>query len=61
MTKDKEKRNANPKTGTSKRESKYDKPMHIDATMEEVAQTIFSGKPKPKDQWRFLKEQRRKD
>ena len=61
MTKDKEKQNANPKRTKSKRESKYDKPIHIDATMEEVAQTIFSGKPKPKDQWRFLKEHKRKD
>ena len=52
---------AKPKRTKSKRESKHDKPIHIDATMEEVAQTIFSGKPKPKDQWRFLKEHSRKD
>ena len=57
----KEKRNAKPKTTHPKRVSKYDKPIHIDATMEEVAQTIFSGKSKPKDQWRFLKEHKRKD
>ncbi len=50
-----------PRTTRPKRVSKHDKPIHIDATMEEVAQTIFSGKPKPKDQWRFLKEQRQKD
>ena len=57
------KKNGNSKTQRtkSKRESKYDKPIHIDSTMEEVAQTIFSGKPKPKDQWRFLKEHSRKD
>ena len=53
--------NAKPKRTSSKRESKYDKPIHIDATMEEVAQAIFSGKPKPKDQWRFLKEHKRED
>ena len=57
----KEKGNAKPKATRPKRFSKYDKPIHIDATMEEVAQTIFSGKPKPKDQWRFLKEHKRKD
>ena len=37
--------------------SKYDEPIHIDATMEEVAQTVFMGKPKPKDQWRFVKKE----
>ena len=57
----KENGNDKPKTTRPKRVSKHDKPIHIDATMEEVAQTIFSGKPKPKDQWRFLKEQKRKD
>ena len=57
----KKKEKEKPKTTKSKRESKYDKPIHIDATMDEVAQTIFSGKPKPKDQWRFLKEHSRKD
>ena len=57
----KEKGNAKPETTRPKRASKYNKPIHIDATMEEVAQTIFSGKPKPKDQWRFLKEHSRKD
>ncbi len=57
----KENGNAKPKATRPKRVSKYDKPIHIDATMEEVAQTIFSGKPKPKDQWRFLKEHSRKD
>ena len=56
----KEKGDAKPETTRPKRESKYDKPIHINATMEEVAQTIFSGKPKPKDQWRFLKEHKRK-
>ena len=38
-----------------KRSSKYEEPIHIDATPEEVAQSLFRGQPKPRDQWRFLK------
>ena len=38
-----------------KRKSKYEELIHVDATPEEIAQTIFMGKPKPRDQWRYLK------
>ena len=37
-----------------KRPSKYDEMIRIDATMEEVAQTIFMGKPKKL--WRFIQD-----
>ena len=43
------------KEGRKKRPSKYEEPIHIEATPEEIAQTVFAGKPKPKDQWEYLK------
>ena len=45
----------NPIRARPKRKSKYEKLIRVDATPEEIAQTIFMGKPKPKDQWRYLK------
>ncbi len=45
----------NPKRDRPKRKSKYDELIQVDATPEEIAQTIFIGKPKPRDQWRYLK------
>lgn len=38
-----------------KRRSKHEDPIHIDATPEEVAKSLFNGPPKPKHQWRFLR------
>ena len=38
-----------------KKSSKYKEPIHIEATPEEVAKSLFHGPPKPRDQWRFLK------
>ena len=37
------------------RSSKYDEPIKIDATPEEVARSLFNGKLKK--EWRFMKEQ----
>ena len=47
--------NTKVKSTRSKRESKYDKPIRIDATPEEIAKTIFVDKPKPEGQWDYLK------
>ena len=38
-----------------RRKSKYDDPIRTDATPEELAQSIFWRKPKPKKDWRYLK------
>lgn len=38
-----------------KRSSKYEEPIHIEASPEEVAKSLFNGPPKPRGQWRFLK------
>lgn len=38
-----------------KRSSKYEERVEIDATPQEVARSLFNGKPKPKSEWRFLK------
>ena len=48
-----------PKRTRPKRKSKYEGLIHVDATPEEIAQTIFMGKPKPRDQWRYLKHQKK--
>ena len=34
---------------------KYDEKVHIDAVPEEVARSMFGGKPKPKGEWRYLR------
>ena len=34
---------------------KHDERVKIDATPEQVDRSLFSGKPKPRDQWRHLK------
>ena len=39
----------------TKKRSKYEDSIHIDATPEEVAKSLFHGPSKPRDQWRFLK------
>ena len=39
------------------RPSKYDGPIKIDASPEEVVQSLFRGKPKK--EWRYLKEGRK--
>ncbi|MCY3775217.1 MAG: hypothetical protein OXH11_04485 [Candidatus Aminicenantes bacterium] len=38
-----------------KRPSKHDVPIKIDATPEKILKTVFMGRPKPKDEWRYLK------
>ena len=40
---------------TRKRSSKHEKPIRIQSTPEEVAKSLFNGPPKPRGQWRFLK------
>ena len=37
------------------RKSKYDDPIKINASPKAVIQSLFSGKPKPRSQWRYLK------
>ena len=37
------------------RASKYEGRIHIPASPEDVARSLFRGKPKPKEQWRYLK------
>ena len=44
-----------PSTPRKRRATKHDQPIKINATPEEVARTLFAGKPKPSDQWRYLK------
>ena len=34
---------------------KYNEQIHIDATPEQVARSLFRGKPKPKGEWRYLR------
>ena len=34
---------------------KYEEKIHIDATPEQVARSMFGGKPKPKGEWRYLR------
>ena len=34
---------------------KYNELIHIDATPEQVARSMFGGKPKPKGEWRYLR------
>ncbi|MDE2928132.1 MAG: hypothetical protein OXT71_17195 [Acidobacteriota bacterium] len=47
---------SNRKPSRKSRTSKYDELISIpNATAEEIAQTMFMGKPKPKDEWRYLK------
>ena len=41
-----------------KRKSKYDELIHINADAQEVVNSLFNGKPKPRDQWQYLKEDR---
>ncbi len=49
-------REANSKQ--EKRSSRYNELIHIDADAQEVVNSLFNGKPKPRDQWRYLKENR---
>lgn len=44
------------KASKSNRTSKYDKPIKINASPKAVVKSLFHGKPKPKSQWRYLKE-----
>ena len=34
---------------------KYEEAVHIDASPSDVARSMFSGKPKPNGQWRYLR------
>ena len=38
-----------------KKRSKYEKRIKVDATPDELAQSLFWRKPKPKDEWACLK------
>lgn len=40
------------------RPTKLDDPVKIDAAPEQVARSLFSGKPKPRHQWHYLQESR---
>ena len=40
------------------RPTKHDDRVKSQATPEEVAQSLFSGKPKPRKQWRYLQDTR---
>ena len=44
-----------PSTPRNRRATKHDRPIKIDATPEQVARSLFTGKPKPADRWRYLK------
>ena len=44
--------------GKEKGKSKYEGLIHIDADAQEVVNSLFNGKPRPKDQWQYLKEDR---
>lgn len=39
------------------RPTKYDDRVKIDATPEQVAKSLFSGRPKPRRDWRYLQRQ----
>ncbi len=43
----------------TKRGSKYDEPIHIDAHPRDVIRSLFTGKPKPKAQWKFVQEDKK--
>lgn len=40
-----------------KRAAKCDEPIKINASPEAVVKSLFNGKPKPKGQWRYEKEE----
>ena len=40
---------------TIKGSSKYDENIHVPGTPDEIAASLFTGRPKPKDAWRYLK------
>lgn len=39
-----------------KQSSKHDEPIKIDAPPAAVVRSLFNGKPKPKNKWRYLQE-----
>ena len=41
-----------------RRATKHAQTIRIDATPEQVARSLFSGKPKPADRWRYLQDAR---
>ena len=45
-----------PSTPRKRRATKHDQPIRIDATPQQVARSLFRGKPKPRGQWRYLKD-----
>ena len=42
-------------TARKPRPSKHDDRVKIQATPEQVAKSLFSGKPKPRKEWRYLR------
>ena len=47
-----------PSTPRNRRATKHDQTIKIDATPEQVARSLFSGKPKPASRWRYLRDAR---
>ena len=45
-----------PSTPRKWRAAKHDQTIKIDATPEQVARSLFIGKPKPRGQWLYLKD-----
>ncbi len=39
----------------TEKKSKYEEPIQIEASPFAVIQSLFGGKPKPKNRWRYLK------
>ena len=50
---------ARPDRPRKPRPSKHDDRVKIKATPEQVARSLFGGKPKSRGQWRYLKENER--
>ena len=43
-------------TPRKRRATKHDQPIKIDATPEQVARSLFRGRPKPADRWRYIQD-----
>ena len=48
------------KTKRGKKSSKYDELIHMDAHPQDVIRSLFQGKSKHKDQWRFIQEDKKR-
>ena len=45
-----------PSTPRKWRATKHDRPIKIDATPQQVARSLFRGKPKPARRWRYIQD-----